>query len=474
MSDPFKLPSPGDKLPNSATLINAIIEGAREDSNADSKPNGSIPTSLEFFPHRVIFIRNTTQFQIPNDHPIPIGKPVGNTDVINGQVVFPIVSYVPGWATYARPLKRLPPGCAGPAVILGWLGPGRRVARYLYGQQFYRRTQPQRAYGGTTFTGLPYVQATHRDFPRPANSPWRQAWLGEWQRGISYSGDPTARFPKMESLGFTLPWDGETWIEFKHPVDQHGWWTPTLEFRVTRGTGNSQTSYFYPPANQTVTADLRGTFGRSDKHCIEPILWMPAVTGFNPTPQAYNGNFNHDPMVSGSTFNPNAGAPPANIFHTKSCPTHFSTKILWPETEEPFSIHRGFAGGGSSYYVFEAQGDWPNTWTIWTGVLPTVRLMPGTEVVQIFETDRDDARTFQGTVIVPGIGTGPGGPTPSGAGIVGPELQGPVGFSRLTATKANVSELVQPVSSATAFGSRLGSGATSTASATVSSGGTFV
>jgi hypothetical protein len=474
MSDFFKLPNTGDKIPNSATLVNAMLEGAREDSDADSRQSGSIPTSLEFFPHRVVFIRNTTQFQIPNDQPIPIGKPSGNTDVINGQVVFPIVSYVPGWATFARPLKRLPPGCAGPAVILGWLGPGRRPARYIYGQQLYRRTQPQRSYGGTTFTGLPYVQATHRNFPRPANSPWRQAWLGESQKGIAYSGDLTARFPKMESLGFlSFPWVGETYIEFRHPVDQHGWWTPTLEFRTSRGSGNFQTNYVYPPAYQSVTADLRGTFARFDRHYIEPIFWMPAVSGFNATPQAYNGNFNHDPMVSGDTFNPNAGAPPQDIFHTKSCPTHFSTKILWAETEEPYAIHRSYFGGGPSYYFFEAQGNWPATWNI-QSYLPTVRLMPGPEVVQIFETDRDDARTFQGTVIDPGIGTGPGGPSPSGASIVGPELQGPIGFSRLTATKTNVSELIQPVSSATAFGSRLGSGAPATASATVSSGGTFV
>jgi hypothetical protein len=480
MTDPFALPKSGDRLPNSATLINAMLEGAREDSNLDSRPGGEISFPAEFYPHRVVFIRNTTQFQIPSDQPIPIGKPTGASDFYNGQVVFPVVSYVTGWATFARPLKRLPPGCAGPAVILGWLGPGRRTAAYIYGGQVFRRTQPQRAYGGTTFTGMPYVQATHRDFPRPANSPWREAWLGEYQRGISYSGDTSVRFPKMESLGFLpFPWAGETFLEFRNPVDQHGWWTPTLEFRITRGNGwggaNTQVSYVYPPAFQAITAGLAGGMAESgNRHWVEPMFWQPAVTGFNPSPQAYNGNFNHDPMVSGSTFNANAGAPPSSIFHTLSCPTHFSTKLQWQSLNGEMSqIHRGFFGGGASYYFFQATGDWPNSWTNWSiGVVPQVRLMPGTEVVQIFETDRDDAIDFNGTVVVPGIGTGSGGPTPTGSGAIGPELTGALGFSQFQATQTNVSELVQPVSAVTAFGSRLGTSSMTTAAATLSSSGT--
>ncbi|MFN5709403.1 MAG: hypothetical protein ACK48X_15235, partial [Planctomycetota bacterium] len=112
MSDPYALPVTGQSLPGSATLINSLLDGARADADSDSRPAGDASVSTDYYPHRVIFIRNTTQFQIPDDQPIPIGKPSGSGDFYNGQVVFPIVSYVPGWATYARPLKRLPPGCA--------------------------------------------------------------------------------------------------------------------------------------------------------------------------------------------------------------------------------------------------------------------------------------------------------------------------------------------------------------------------
>jgi hypothetical protein len=481
MSDPFALFKPGDKLPSSATLVNALLEGARVDANRDSQPPGELPFPADFYPHRVVFIRNTTQFQIPSDQPIPIGKPTGTADFYNGQVVFPVVSYVAGWATYARPLKRLPPGCAGPAVILGWLGPGKRTANYLYGGQVARRAQPQRAYGGTTFTGLPYVQATHRDFPRPPSSPWREAWLGEYQRGISYSGDTSVRFPKMESLGFLpFPWAGEVYVEFRNPVDQHGWWTPTLEFRITRGSGwggsNTEFAYVYPPAFQSITADLVGGGAEAgNRHWVEPMFWQPAVTGFNPSPHAYHGNFNHDPFVSGSTFNPNGGAPPSSIFHTMSCPTHFSTKAKWQSVNgEASPIHRSIFGGGSSYYVFQAVGNWPGSWQNWSiGVVPQVRLMPGTEVVQIFETDRDDSITFFGSVVVPGIGTGPAGSNSTGSGSMGPELLGSLGFTQFEATQTNATEFVRRVSSGTGYGSTLGEGGGATASSTLSASGNF-
>ena len=461
MSDPYALPVTGQSLPGSATLINSLLDGARADADSDSRPAGDASVSTDYYPHRVIFIRNTTQFQIPDDQPIPIGKPSGSGDFYNGQVVFPIVSYVPGWATYARPLKRLPPGCAGPAVILGWLGPGRRGANYVYGGQAWRRTQPQRAYGGTTFTGLAYVQAARQDFPRAASTVGRQAWFGELF-GLNYSGSPEARFPGMESLGYrNFPFYGTT-LELRNPADQHGWWNASVELRtyhnysIWGGTNN----FFSPPAVQTFR---QSEYGGQNQIWLEPICWHPAIVGFNAATNAYSGNFNFDPLVTGTAFNPNGGVPPRPISQTFSIPVNFSSKNLWQKGESEAN-----AMARSALYRFNVSGSLVSGWNITNTVPPEAFAVPGPEVVQIFETDRDDAIRSDGSVIPPVITPGP---SPSNLGSLGPDVFGPIGLSPAQAPKTQGSNLVRRISAG--FGSVRGSAETQLAGCTQAASGSF-
>jgi hypothetical protein len=455
MSDPYALPTVGARLPHSATLLNSLLDGARADSDADSRPAGDASVLTDYYPHRVVFIRNTTQFQLPNDQPIPIGKPSGTSDFYNGQVVFPVVSYVDGWATFARPLKRLPPGCAGPAVILGWLGPGRRPARYIYGGWVWRRTQPQRAYGGTTFTGLTYVQAARQNYPRPGNSTWRDAWYSE-DFGLSYNGPPEARFPGMESLGhrFIQPPYG-TVLEFRNPVDQHGWWTPTVEFRASHNYASwgGTSNYFTAPAVQTFGGY---PYGGAAQVWLEPICWQPAVIGFNATPNAYSGNFNFAPLVTGTTLNPNGGVPPRPIYQSYSLPINFSTKNVWQNGlvfGESHAIHRTVGITTGYYYRLSVSGGLPAGWNV-SGVFPPeVRPLPGPELLQIFETDRDDAIRFDGSILSPGIGTGP---NPTGSEAIGPAVFGPIGLTAEQAPKTQSSQFVRRVSVGIGYGSVIG------------------
>ena len=141
-ADPFRIPIKGDPIPHSIATLNPMLAAARESADQESQPLSDELFSTENYPFRIIWIRNSGPNQIWNDQPVPIGKPatLADGDFVNGQPVFPTVSYERGWATFARSLKRLPPGCAGPAVILGWLGPEKIATTGIYGGLVWRRT----------------------------------------------------------------------------------------------------------------------------------------------------------------------------------------------------------------------------------------------------------------------------------------------------------------------------------------------
>jgi hypothetical protein len=474
-ADPFHIPITGDRIPRSVTMLNAMLSAARESSDADSRPLSDELFSTENYPFRIIWIRNSGPLQIWNDQPVPIGKPasLAEGDFINGQPVFPTVSYERGWATYARPLKRLPPGCAGPAVILGWLGPQKIASSGVLGGTVWRRTQPQRCYGGTALTGVPYIQATAQNFPRSETT-----WNGVgWKAGFAnYPGIPE-RVPQMESLKNYLHWSQGVFLQYAHKVDMHGWWCPVLEIRRQQfgALGNGQT-YYFPPTDRRVRIcdplEFGGggaTFSGNVDVYYDPILWNPAVVSFNP---AYGANnFNRDPIVSPTgTFNPSGGLIPQEMLCLQTAPVNWSTKGHWnADQSENFRMCNSPNIYGFTSYIDIDQGTWtpggywPQTW----------RYAIGPEVLHLFETDRDDASDASGTVIQPGIGTGSGsGPMSSDSGKIGPEIIGPIsGGSVARPMRSSVSPLVQPITGST-YGSVLGSGGASAASSTLSGSGT--
>lgn len=476
--DPFRIPIKGDPIPHSIATLNPMLAAARESADQESQPLSDELFSTENYPFRIIWIRNSGPNQIQWDQPVPIGKPaaLADSDFINGQPVFPTVSYERGWATFARSLKRLPPGCAGPAVILGWLGPQRVPAQGISGLQVFRRTQPQRAYGGTALTGSPYIQATAQNFPRSATD-----WNGVgWNAGFAnYPGIPE-RVPKMESLKTRLHWSLGVFLGCAHRADLHGWWCPVQEVRRQQfgALWNGQ-AYFFPPTDRRVRiTDDVGFIGTDQTVSgnvdisYDPILWHPAVVSFNP---AYGAdNFNRDPIVSpGGTFNPNGGIIPQEMFCLQTASVNWSTKGTWNRNSllENFALWYDPEIYGFTRYIdidtgtWTPGGYWPQTW----------RYALGPEMVQFFETDRDDASDQSGNPIQPGIGTSSGtGPMSNDSGRIGPEIFGTIsGGSVSRPIRTVVADLIQPVSGVT-YGSVLGSGSATAASATVSATGSGI
>ena len=476
-ADPFRIPIKGDPIPHSIATLNPMLAAARESADKESQPLSDELFSTENYPFRIIWIRNSGPNQIQNDQPVSIGKPgtLVEGDFINGQPVFPTVSYERGWATFARSLKRLPPGCAGPAVILGWLGPEKIATTGIYGGLVWRRTQPQRAYGGTALTGSSYIQATAQNFPR-SDTAWNDRG---WKAGFAnYPGIPE-RVPQMESLRNILHQLLDTFLRSAHRADLHGWWCPVQEVRRQQiGALWGNQTYYFPPTDRRVRISDELEFGGGGEAfsgnvdvSYDPILWNPAVVSFNP---AYGAdNFNRDPIVSpGGAFNPNGGIIPQEMFCLQTAAVNWSTKGAWNRTlSDNFGLWNSPQIYGFTRYIDIDQGTWtpggywPQSW----------RYALGPEMVQFFETDRDDASDSSGNPIQPGIGTGSGtGPMSNNSGRIGPEIFGTIsGGSVSRPIRTVVADLKQPLSGVT-YGSVFGSGSATAASATLSATGSGI
>lgn len=477
--DPYQIPLPGQPIPKSATLINSMLEAARESSNRDSLALPDASFNTDHYPFRIIFIRNTTTQQIWHDWPVAIGKPTGlsDSDFINGQPVFPMVSSTEGWATFARPLKRLPPGCAGPALLLGWLGPNRVSGTGAFAYS-WRRTQPQRAYGGTAIVGVPYVQATAQNFPR-SKTAWRST-------GIVYGFDQypgmPERVPQMESLKTYLHYDQSVFLNFAHKTDLHGWWCPVIEVRRTQYAAQfTNQTYYFPPTNRrlrmTQGLGYGDTFSGNVDVSFDPILWNPAVVSFNP---AYGANnFNRDPFVSSSgSFNKNGGLMPLEMTCLQTASVNWSTKGKRSGGTEVLGMCNSPQLYGYKEFIDMDGGTWN-----YVSVFQDSRYAIGPEVIHFFETDRDDSIDAQGNTIVPGIGSGstpgPGtgggsgtSPPSGGSGTIGPSIFGQIsGVTLKNPIRVVHPELIRRVDGL-GYGSSTGIGAPSPSSSSVSGSGT--
>jgi hypothetical protein len=117
---------------------------------------------------------------------------------------------------------------------------------------------------------------------------------------------------------------------------------------------------------------------------------------------------------------------------------------------------------------FNVSGSLVSGWNITNTVPPEAFAVTGPEVVQIFETDRDDAIRSDGSVIPPVITPGP---SPSSSGSLGPDVFGPIGFSPAQAPKTQGSNLVRRISAG--FGAVRGSAEMQLAGCTLVASGSF-